>query len=171
MMFNVIHASRLISSALPCMVLFLFLNHIRAEIGFSQTELRRISVTPKEAPGTVAVFPDYPDKAAIIFETTLTNLRFDSQMDGIVQIRDESAIGRYVLIIEPFTQVISITAPGFIQERLRIGSPQVREVRYYQIAAEERRQDVISVIFNVTPNDARLFVDDQQVDINQTVQI
>ena len=137
----------------------------------AQGELQRMTVTPMEAPRTVAVFPDHPDKAGLIFESTLTNLRFDSQMDGIVQIRDESATGRYILIIEPFTQVITITAPGFIQERLRIGTPQAREVRYFQIAPEERRQDVISVIFNVTPTDARLFVDDQQIDINQTVQI
>ena len=141
------------------------------QVIYAQTVLQRMTVTPMEAPRTVAVFPDHPDKAGLIFESTLTNLRFDSQMDGIVQIRDESATGRYILIIEPFTQVITITAPGFIQERLRIGTPQAREVRYFRIAPEERRQDVISVIFNVTPTDAQLFVDEQQIDINQTVQI
>jgi hypothetical protein len=134
-------------------------------------ELQRLSVTTMDAPRTVAVFPDHPDKAALIFESTLTNLRFDSQMDGIVQIRDESARGRYIIIIEPFTQIISVTAPGYIQERLRVGSPTAREVRYFNVAPEQRSPDVISVIFNVTPADARLFVDDQETDINQTVQI
>jgi hypothetical protein len=89
----------------------------------------------------------------------------------LLQVRDESANGRYILIIEPFTQIISVSAPGFIQERLRIGTPQAREVRYFRVIPEERRQDLISVIFNVSPTDARLFVDDQQTDINQTVQI
>jgi uncharacterized protein (TIGR02145 family) len=134
-------------------------------------ELQRLTVSTMEAPRTVAVFPDHPDKAALIFESTLTNLRFDSQMDGIVQIRDESANGRYIVIIEPFTQIISVSAPGFIQERLRIGNPQAREVRYFNVAPEQRSPDVISVIFNVSPTDARLFVDDQETDINQTVQI
>jgi hypothetical protein len=134
-------------------------------------QLQRLSVTPMDAPRTVAVFPDHPDKAALIFESTLTNLRFDSQMDGIVQIRDESARGRYIIIIEPFTQIISVTTPGFIQERLRVGSPTAREVRYFNVAPEQTSPDVISVIFNVTPADARLFVDDQETDINQTIQI
>jgi hypothetical protein len=152
-------------------LLMVFLIGIFAQNVQAQTELQRLAVTTMEAPRTVAVFPDHPDKAALIFESTLTNLRFDSQMDGIVQIRDESANGRYIVIIEPFTQIISVSAPGFIQERLRVGNPQPREVRYFNVAPEERRSDVISVIFNVSPADARLFVDDQQTDINQTVQI
>jgi uncharacterized protein (TIGR02145 family) len=138
---------------------------------YGQTELRRFTVTPTEAPRSVAVFPDFPDKAALIFESSLTNLLFDSQMNGILEVRDESSNGRYILIIEPFTQVISISASGFIQERLRVGGPVAREVRYFRIDAEQRSPDRISVIFNVSPSDARLFVDNQQTESNQAVQL
>jgi hypothetical protein len=45
-------------------------------------ELMILNVTTMDATRTVAVFPDHPDKAALIFESTLINPRFDSQMDG-----------------------------------------------------------------------------------------
>jgi hypothetical protein len=121
-----------------CLLLGLYMVSFHAEViaQTSQTELREFEITPVSASETIAVFPDFPDKAAIIFTTTITNLQFDSQMNGIVQVRDESSVGRYILIIEPFTQVISITAPGFIQERLRVGNPVARDVRQYRVSVK-----------------------------------
>jgi len=134
--------------------------------------LQRFSITPIPPPSEgVAVFRDHPDKAGIIIESPITNLTFSSNMDGIVDQRSEPGRGRYVLIIEPFTQIIVVDAPGYIQGRFRVGNPVARDVLYYEIEAEESAPDLISVIFNVRPEDALLYVDDQQTETNRTVQL
>jgi len=141
--------------------------------GLAQSnELRRLSITPMDRPDAgIPVFRDHPDKAAIIIESSLTNLVFESNMGGIVDQRSEPARGRYILIIEPFTQILQVNAPGFITGRFRVATPQARDVLYYEIEPEEVAPDLVPAIFNVTPADARLFVDDQITEINQTVQL
>ena len=134
--------------------------------------LQRMEVSQVSAPDQgVAVFMDYPDKAAIIIESPITSLRFSSNMNGIVQEMHEPERGRYVLIVEPFTQILVVDSPGFIQQRQRIGSPQPREVRYFEVKPEERASELISVIFNVTPSNARLFINGQETPVNQTTQL
>lgn len=134
--------------------------------------LQRMEITQVSAPAQgVAVFMDYPDKAAIIIESPITTLRFSSNMNGIVEEIHEAERGRYVLIIEPFTQILVIDSPGYIQQRQRIGNPQPRDVLYFDVIPEERVSDLISVIFNVEPADARLFVNGQETPINQTTQL
>lgn len=91
--------------------------------GYAQDTLQRLSVTQTTSEARGTVFRNHPDKAGIIIESTLPSLRFSSNMNGIVEERPQPDQGRYVLIIEPFTQIISIDAPGFVQERVRIGSP------------------------------------------------
>ncbi len=161
-------AKSLIACCLP-LAIILFL----AGSGITQSnELRRLSITPVDAPASgIPVLRDHPDKAAIIIESTLTNLDFDSNMAGIVDQYNEPGRGRYILIIEPFNQNIQVNVPGFITGRFRVGAPRARDVFYYQIEPEERMPDLIPVNFNVTPHDARLFVDDQITETNQTVQL
>jgi len=137
-----------------------------------QVELRRLNISQVSPPSAgIPIFSEHPDKAAIIIESSVNNLTFNSNMDGIVDHRSEPSRGRYVLIIEPYTQIIIVNAPGYIQGRFRVGSPNSRDILYYQIDAEEREPDLISVFFDVTPDDAKLFVDNQQIEINQTVQM
>lgn len=134
--------------------------------------LDQMEITLLSAPDqSVAVFMDYPDKAAIIIESPITTLRFSSNMNGIVQEMHEAERGRYVLILEPFTQIIVIDSPGYIQQRQRIGSPQPRDVHYFEVKPVERTSDLISVVFNVEPSDARLFVNGQETPVNQTTQL
>jgi len=149
-------------------VAFLFASICQAQ----PEDLNRFKITPitPHSDG-IPVFRDHPDKAGIIIESPITNLAFSSNMDGIVDQRSEPARGRYVLIIEPFTQIIVVDAPGYIQGRFRVGSPNARDIHYYEIHAEEREPNLISVFFDIEPRDAKLFVDDQQVEINQTIQL
>ncbi len=137
----------------------------------AQDTLQRLTVTQTTSEARGTVFREHPDKAGVIIESPLTNLRFSSNLDGIVEERHQPDQGRYVLIIEPFTQIIAIDAPGFMQERLRIGSPAPRDVRHYIVEPEERFSDLISVIFNVEPDDATLFVDGQETEMNRAVQL
>jgi hypothetical protein len=76
-----------------------------------------------------------------------------------------------VLIIEPITQIITIDAPGYMQERIRIGSMAPRDVRFFVVEPEERASELISVIFNVQPSSADLFVNGQMIETNQAVQL
>ena len=89
-------------------------------------ELRRLSITPIPQPDEgIPVFRDYPDKAALIIYSSLTSLTFESNMDGIVDQRSDLSRGRYILIIETFTQIIQINAPEFMTSRLRVGVPRL----------------------------------------------
>jgi hypothetical protein len=137
----------------------------------AQTTLQRLTVTQSTTEARGTVFINHPDKAGIIIESPLTNLRFGSNMNGIVEENHQSGLGEYVLIIEPITQIITIDAPGYMQERIRIGSMAPRDVRYFLVEPEEQGSELISVIFNVQPQDALLFVDGQQTDINRAVQL
>ena len=153
------------------LILFGVISILLVNIGQAQS-LQRMEVSQLSAPEQgVAVFMDYPDKAAIIIESPLTSLRFSSNMNGIVREMHEPERGRYVLIVEPFTQILVVDSPGFIQQRQRIGSPQPREVRYFEVKPKERASELISVIFNVTPSDARLFINGQETSVNQTTQL
>ncbi len=160
--------SRSTLASLAMLVALLFCGLAHAQIG----DLQRLSITPVDAPDAgIPVFRDHPDKAAIIIESSLTNLVFESNMGGIVDQRSEPARGRYILIIEPFTQILQVNAPGFITGRFRVAAPQARDVLHYEIEPEERAPDLISVIFNVKQDDATLYVDDQLTEANQTVQL
>jgi uncharacterized protein (TIGR02145 family) len=132
--------------------------------------LQRMSIEREDAGTGIPVFTEHPDKAGIVIESSVPGLRFSSNMQGIVEVK-EPASGRYVLIIEPFTQIIRVDAENFVQERFRVGNPQARDVLYFSVRPEERQSDLISVIFNVEPDDALLFLNGQQVETNTTVQL
>lgn len=132
--------------------------------------LQRMNIEQKEGGTGIPVFTQHPDKAGIVIESSVPGLRFSSNMQGVVEVQ-EPAAGRYVLIIEPFTQIIRVDAENFVQERFRVGNPQARDVLYFSVEAESRQSDLVSVIFNVDPDDALLFLNGQQVEINSTVQL
>jgi len=142
-------------------------------LSMAQTnELRRLSIIPVSPPSEgIPVFRDYPDKAALIIYSSLSNLAFDSNMGGIVDQRSETARGRYILIIEPFTQIMQVNAPGFMTGRFRVAAPQARDVLYFEINPKEQKENLIPVIFNVQPDNTRLYVDDQLTEINRIVQL
>lgn len=141
------------------------------QILLGQETLQRLQVTQSTSEARGTVFVDHPDKAGLIIESPITTLRFDSNMGGIVEERHQPDQGRYILIIEPFTQIISIDAPGYIQGRIRVASPSAREVFHYKVEPEARTADLISVVFSVQPADARLFLDGQQTEINETIRL
>ena len=162
-------------------VIFLFcLTGFESTLAQNSDILKRLTVTPSSDQGRTTVFLDYPDKAGIMIQSSLTNLSFESNMDGIVNERHQPDQGQYVLVIEPVAQIITINAQGYMQERLRISGISAKDVRYYVVEPEaEVEGAIIPVIFQVTPADAEVFVyglgvdglqlDGQQVDISQPV--
>jgi hypothetical protein len=151
-------------------VLLLFTSLIPLAEQTSAQNLQRMSIEREDAGTGIPVFTQHPDKAGIVIESSVPGLRFSSNMRGIIEVK-EPAAGRYVLIIEPFTQIIRVDAENFVQERFRVGNPQARDVLYFSVTPEQRQSNLISVIFNVEPEDALLFLDDQQVETNTTVQL
>jgi uncharacterized protein (TIGR02145 family) len=154
---------------LPFLLLLFISLHAFAEQTSAQN-LQRMSIEREDAGTGIPVFTEHPDKAGIVIESSVPGLRFSSNMQGIVEVK-EPAAGRYVLIIEPFTQIIRVDAENFVQERFRVGNPQARDVLYFSVTPEQQQSDLISVIFNVEPEDASLFLDGQQVETNTTVQL
>lgn len=147
-------------------LLFIFLLPVET----SGQNLQKMNIERQESGAGIPVFTEHPDKAGIIIESTVSGLRFSSNMRGIVEVR-EHASGQYVLIIEPFTQIIRIDAENFVQERFRVGNPQPRDVLYFSVNVEAQSSDLISVVFNVSPEDATLFLNGQQAETNKTIRL
>ena len=159
---------RLIFAFLGCLLLLLF---PKTDI-LAQDVLQKMTVTPipsSERPP--AVIRDHPDKAAVIFESEITNLTFSSNMLGVVDVTGNSDEGQYIVIIEPFTQIIHLNAKGYIRQSVRIGNPSPRDIFYFSVESMDETSNLISVVFNISPEDARLFVDDQETAINETAKI
>lgn len=159
-------------SAVSCTAVFLlFFSALFAEFTTPQStqaqELRRLDVE-RIASNRVAVFQDYTQYAAVIVESSVPNLRINSTL-GIVADLSEPAIGVYRVIIEPRPQIMTFEAPGFMQTRIGTGPLQARQVVEFTAEPQTRSQNLISVIFNVTPDDAQIAVDGELIRSGETV--
>ncbi|AXJ01186.1 major paralogous domain-containing protein [Cyclonatronum proteinivorum] len=159
-------------SAVSCTVaLLLFFSLLIAESITPQLshaqDLRRLDVE-RIASNRVAVFQDYTRYAAVIVESSVPNLRINSTL-GIVADLSEPAIGVYRVIIEPRPQILTFEAPGFMQTRIGTGPLQARQVVEFTAKPQSRSENLISVIFNVTPADARIAVDGELIRSGETV--
>lgn len=137
-------------------------------------QLDDLVVSPIENPlSTIPVFVDFPDDAAIIITSSLTNLRFDSNVE-IIADRSEPASGEYRLIIPPFRQTIAVYADNYKQLRFTVPVSEARQVLFYSIEPKEEDVNVVPTFFAVSPAqamDATVFIDDQVVDINRAVNL
>lgn len=133
-------------------------------------QLSEMVVTPATGSGTVPVFRDYPDDAALIINSSLTGLRFDSNV-GVVADQSSPNEGVYRIIVRPWRQTITVTMAGYRQARFTIPASQPRAVMYYNV--EPVKSDAGALIpttlrVNNHP-DAVVFVDGQQVDLARSV--
>lgn len=138
--------------------------------GASWAQLSEMVVTPATGGGTVPVFRDYPDDAALIINSSLTGLRFDSNV-GVVADQSSPNEGVYRIIVRPWRQTITVTMAGYRQARFTIPASQPRAVMYYNV--EPVKSDAGALIpttlrVNNHP-DAVVFVDGQQVDLSRSV--
>ena len=137
-------------------------------------QLNDLVVTPIENPLTsIPVFVDFPDNAAIIVTSSLTNLRFDSNVE-IIADRSEPATGEYRLIIPPFRQTIAVYADNYKQLRFTVPVSEPRQVLFYSIEPKEDELNLVPTFFAISPAqalDATVFIDDQEVDINRAVNL
>lgn len=147
--------------------IFLFLFGVLFKIELS-AQLNELDVLPLEAPDRIAVFANYPDHAAIIIRSNLTNLRFDSNVEVVADLSSPND-GEYRIIINPFRQNISVSADGFMQARFNVAPKNAREVLYYEIYPKEQDAQVLPVNILVektggqNDDEVSIYVDNQLI--------
>lgn len=136
-----------------------------------QTYAQLLELEVKSAPtsGTFPVFRDHPDDVAVIVNSSLTGLRFDSNV-GIIADLSAPNDGVYRFIVRPWRQTITVSMTGYRQVRFTIPAAEPRTVLYYII--EPVKSDAVALIpvtIRVNQPDALVFIDAQQVDISRTI--
>ncbi len=96
-------------------------------------QLNEFVITPQPAPEVIPIFTSHPDKAAIIIYSSVADLKFDSNTDGIVKILTDDVSGTYTLIIYPERQFIKVKKRGFLEGLMNIPPTEQRQVLYYKI--------------------------------------
>lgn len=151
--------------------LFILMGSIQ---GVSAQQLQDLEVNLIENPlNTIPVFIDHPEEAAIIVTSSLTNLRFNSNVE-IVADKSDPAAGEYRIIIPPFRQTISVQANGFKQARFTVSVTEPRQVLFYTIEPATQEKELIPTFFSISPAqalDAMVFIDGQVVDVNRAVNL
>lgn len=141
-------------------VLLLVFNLGSTSLLYSQTrQLRQFKVESVQPSGAIPVFTDYPNHAAIIIRSSLSNLSFESTLVITAQLGDPSA-GEYVLIVPSQRQSISISAPGFITELQTTGNLNARDVRYFSVEPVDRLiTETGTLIVRSQPDGATISID------------
>src|SRR5690554_5841854 len=141
-----------------------------SQIVFAQ--LSELEVTTAEKPDGIPVFTDNPEEAAIIINSSLTNLNFGSNV-GLVDDKSRPNEGYYVLLIRPWRQIITVNLQGYRQARFTIPATEKREVLYYNIEPKSTDRNLIPTNIIISHSDGStsnsnvvLFIDDQQFDTN-----
>lgn len=98
----------------------------------SVAQLFELEINPIMNEGPIPVFRQFPDKAGIIVQSSLTNLRFDSNLE-ILDERSDPDEGTYRVIVEPVNQYLRVSAPGFMTNRIHLTGLNARDVLYYSI--------------------------------------
>lgn len=122
-------------------------------------QLKELEITQIVQTGIPPLFKDHISMAAIEIRSSLTNLKFESTW-GIVEQKGEPEAGRYILIIEPKRQVLTITAQGFMQKRLPLQITSPRTVEFYSIEPKNNTNTEFgTLIVKTIPDGASLKLD------------
>lgn len=159
----------MIFSRLSCRVAFLGL--ILSSFVVKSQVLNEFVIEEMPADGTpvVQASTQYPTDAMVLVYTALRDLNFRSSIGGLNQQRYNERANRYELLISPQRQILFVSAPEFIEQRLALINAQPKEVFYYQVTP--RRDFNVPVVFIVEPKDALLLLDDIPYDINQGIRV
>lgn len=138
----------------------------------AHAQLREMVVTQTNASEVVDVpISEYPEDAVLSIRSSIPGLKFDSNMGGIVADRSTPGEGRHVLVVEAYTQIFTVQAPGYIQARFPVASLRAGEVRAFTIEPSNPQDNLLLVNFLVEPLGASLFVNGSQEDPSRPVQL
>jgi hypothetical protein len=149
---------------------FLFILLLLFLPGIVGAQLKEFDITTVQD-NRVPVFRDHPEFAAVIINSSLTNLSFDSNLE-IIATMGNAYQGEYILIVRPVRQILTVNASGFQQGRLTLNLTQPRQVVYYRIEPKpEVSTNLIPTVFQILPADAVVTVDGNPVDASRPVPI
>jgi hypothetical protein len=136
----------------------------------STAQLREFEITPVQN-SRIPVFRDHPDMAAVIVNSSMTNLRLESNLVVIATLGDASQ-GEYILIVRPVRQIVSVSSPGYQQGRVTITPTEARQVLYYRVEPKpEVATNIVPANFQITPTDALVRINGARVDASKPVSI
>jgi hypothetical protein len=122
-------------------------------------QLRELEITPDSAPATVPVFVDYLDEAAVIINSSIPNLQFNSTLE-VIQDLSQPGSGRYVIIIPAARQSIQVSANGFITQSFSVGNINAREVRYFRVEPKNVNiTETGTLMIQTNPSGATITID------------
>lgn len=99
----------------------------------ANAQLKELEVQPFNPENRSIYIPiDYPEKAAIIIRSSITNLQFESNLQ-IIATLGSPAQGEYRLIVDPVVQSIRVSATGYLTERIPIRGLTPNSVQYYSV--------------------------------------
>jgi hypothetical protein len=125
----------------------------------SAQQLRDLEITPDSAPATFPVFTDYPENAAIIINSSIPNLQFNSTLE-VIQDLSQPGSGRYVIIIPAARQSIQVSANGYISQSFSVGNISAREVRYFRVEPKNVNITETGTLIVITnPSGAAITID------------
>jgi len=115
-------------------------------------QLKEFDIRETPAPPNTPVFVNYPDDAAIIIYSSIPDLDFESNTEGIVNKMTEA--NKYTLIIKTERQYIKIKCRGYMENRISIPKLEPRSVRYFTVepkltTAARADENLFDVLFTV----------------------
>lgn len=138
--------------------------------GIAEGQLKEFDITIVQD-NRIPVFRDHPEYAAVIINSSLTNLSFDSNLE-IIATMGNAYQGEYIVILRPVRQIMTVNAPGFQQGRITLSLTQPRQVVFYRIEPKpEVLTNLIPTVFQISPADAVVMVDGTVVDASRPVPI
>lgn len=150
--------------------LIIFGLSIQSSVFAQLEELEVRDIDPSTSSTMIPVFADYPDHAAIIVNSSITNLRFDSNVEVIADLSDPN-VGEYRIIIPPFRQSISVTSPGFKQLRFAVPVTAPRQVLFYEIEPLIVTEELIPIVLSLNHLDATVTIDNISYDPNLAIRL
>lgn len=120
-------------------------------------QLKEFEIKEAKTPPNPPVFVNYPDDAAIIIQSSVDNISFDSNTGGIVDVKSET--GKYIIVIKTERQFITLKRRDFFEARIQVPKLSPREVRYYTAEARKTEEENIPVNILSTPADAVKYID------------
>jgi len=109
----------------------------------SLAQLKEFEIKREKSPESIPIFTNNPNEAAIIIYSSITNLYFESNMDGIIDDRSKPDEGKYILLIRPIKQILTVKAKSYREGKFRIPNMEPRDVLYYSIESQYGRGDFI----------------------------
>lgn len=120
-------------------------------------QLKEFDVRTEPASAAIPVFPANPDDAALIIHSSILDLSFESNMDGIVSDKSSPSEGKYILIVKTLKQIITIKSKGYKEAKLRVPVMEPKTVAYYKI---ETRENPGSIILKTVPDGATIKINE-----------